>query len=49
MKNVIIAIIMFAICMALVLGTVLPVSEMISGTGGKVYTSVEKLNDNIAE
>jgi hypothetical protein len=40
---------MFAICIALVIGAVLPVSRLISDTGGKVYTSVEKLNDNITE
>lgn len=47
MKNVIIAIILFALCVALVVGTVLPVSDVISDTGGKVYQSVKNLNDNI--
>jgi len=47
MKNIIIAIIMFALCVALVIGTVLPVSELISNTGGKVYETVKELNDNI--
>ncbi len=47
MKNIIIAIIMFAICVALVIGTVLPVSELISDTGGEVYDTVKLLNDNI--
>lgn len=47
MKNVIIAIIMFALCVALVVGTVIPVSEMISDSGSKVYQSVKNLNDNI--
>lgn len=49
MKNVIIAIILFAICIALVLGSMLPISEVISNTGDKVYISVKKLNDNIKE
>lgn len=49
MKNVIIAIILFAICIALVLGSILPISEVISSTGDKVYVSVKKLNDNIKE
>jgi hypothetical protein len=47
MKNIIIAIILFALCVALVLGTVIPVSELISESGGKVYQSVKNLNDNI--
>lgn len=47
MKNVIIAIIMFALCMALIIGTVLPVSDLISRTGGEVYKTVKVLNDNI--
>lgn len=47
MKNILIAIIMFALCVALVVGTVLPVSELISDTGGEVYQSVKDLNDNI--
>lgn len=48
MKNIIIAIIMFALCVALVIGTLLPVSEVISDSGGKVYQSVKNLNDNIS-
>ncbi len=47
MKNIIIAIIMFALCVALVIGTVLPVSEIISDTGGKVYQTVKEMNENI--
>ncbi len=47
MKNIIIAIIMFALCIALVIGTVLPVSELITDTGGAVYGTVKELNDNI--
>lgn len=47
MKNIIIAIMMFALCVALVIGTVLPVSELISDTGGEVYETVKELNDNI--
>lgn len=47
MKNIIIAIIMFALCVALVIGTVIPVSELISDSGGKVYQSVKNLNNNI--
>ena len=47
MKNIIIAIIMFALCVALVIGTVLPVSELISDTGSQVYETVKQLNDNI--
>jgi hypothetical protein len=47
MKNVIISIIMFALCIALVIGTVLPVSELIANTGGEVYNTVKLLNDNI--
>ncbi len=49
MKNIIIAIIMFALCVALVIGTVLPASELISDTGQRVYQSVKKLNDNIKD
>jgi len=49
MKNIIIAIIMFALCVALVLGTVLPVSELISDTGSEVYGTVKQLNDNIKQ
>ncbi|AEY64405.1 hypothetical protein [Clostridium sp. BNL1100] len=49
MKNIIIAIIMFALCVALVIGTVVPTSELISDTGEKVYQSVKKLNDNIKD
>lgn len=47
MKSIIIAIIMFALCVALVIGTVIPVSELISDTGGQVYQTVEDLNENI--
>lgn len=47
MKNVIIAIIMFALCVALVIGTVIPVSELISDTGGEVYQTIKGLNENI--
>ncbi|HEY5586473.1 MAG TPA: hypothetical protein VIK78_18525 [Ruminiclostridium sp.] len=47
MKNIIIAIIMFALCVALVIGTVLPVSELIADTGDKVYETVKQLNDNV--
>ncbi len=47
MKSILIAIIMFALCVALVIGTVLPVSDLISDTGGEVYKSVQDLNDNI--
>jgi hypothetical protein len=49
MKNIIIAIILFALCVALVIGNVLPASELISDTGGKVYQSIKELNDNISE
>lgn len=49
MKNVIITIVLFAICIALVVGSVLPISEVISSTGDKVYMSVKRLNDNIKE
>jgi hypothetical protein len=38
---------MFALCVALVIGVVLPVSELISDTGGEVYKTVKQLNDNI--
>lgn len=48
MKNIIIAIIMLALCIALVIGTILPVSELISDTGGEVYRTVKELNNNIA-
>ncbi len=47
MKNILIAIIMFALCVALVIGTVLPVSQLISDTGSEVYRSVKDLNENI--
>lgn len=47
MKNIIIAIIMFALCVALLIGNVLPASKLISDTGQKVYESVKNLNDNI--
>lgn len=47
MKNILIAIILFALCVALVIGTVLPVSGLIADTGGEVYKSVRELNDNI--
>ncbi len=47
MKNILITIIMFALCVALVIGTVIPVSELISETGSEVYKTVEDLNDNI--
>ncbi len=47
MKNIVISIIMFAICVSLVIGTVLPVSDAISHTGEKVYKTVKELNDNI--
>lgn len=47
MKNILITIIMFALCVALVIGTVIPVSEIISETGSEVYKTVEDLNDNI--
>lgn len=47
MKNIIIAIIMFALCIALVISTVLPVSELVSDTGGEVFNTVKQLNDNI--
>lgn len=49
MKNIIIGIILFALCVALIIGTVLPATELISDTGGKVYQSVKDLNDNISE
>lgn len=49
MKNIIIAIIMFALCIALVIGTVLPISELISDTGGEMFKTVKLLNDNIKE
>lgn len=47
MKNILIAIIMFALCVALVIGTVLPVTELISDTGGEVYRTVRDLSENI--
>ncbi|OPX45638.1 hypothetical protein CLHUN_05750 [Ruminiclostridium hungatei] len=47
MKNIIISIIMFAICVSLVMGTVLPVSDLIADAGEKVYKTVKELNDNI--
>ncbi len=47
MKNILIAIIMFALCVALVIGTVLPVTELVSDTGGEVYKTVQDLNENI--
>ncbi len=47
MKNILIAIIMFALCVALVIGTVLPVTELISDTGGEVYKTVQDLSENI--
>ncbi len=47
MKNIVISIIMFAICVSLVIGTVLPVSDAISDTGEKIYKTVKELNDNI--
>lgn len=47
MKNILIAIIMFALCIALVIGTVLPVTDLIADTGGKVYQTVQDLSENI--
>ncbi|EMS73586.1 hypothetical protein [Ruminiclostridium cellobioparum] len=47
MKNILIAIIMFALCIALVIGTVLPVTELISDTGGEIYKTVQDLSENI--
>ena len=47
MKNILIAIIMFALCVALVIGTVLPVTELVSDTGGEVYKTVQDLSENI--
>ena len=47
MKNILITIIMFALCIALVLGTVLPISEIVLDTGEEVYSSVKELNKNI--
>ncbi len=47
MKNILIAIIMFALCVALIIGTILPVSEVVSDTGEEVYSTVKELNKNI--
>ncbi len=47
MKNILIAIIMFALCVALIIGTILPVSEVVSDTGEEVYSTVKELNRNI--
>ncbi len=47
MKNILIAIIMFALCVALIIGTILPVSEVVSDTGEEVYSTIKELNKNI--
>ncbi len=47
MKNILIAIIMFALCVALIIGTIIPVSEVVSDTGEEVYSTVKELSKNI--
>ena len=47
MNKVIITIIMFAICMALVVGVVIPMSSQIKDTGQKTQDVVKNLNSNI--
>lgn len=49
MKNVIMTIILFAICVALVIGVVLPVAGLIRDSGQKSFSSVKNLSDNIVE
>lgn len=49
MKNVIMTIILFALCVALVVGVVIPVTTLIKDTGEKSFNSVKNLNDNIVE
>lgn len=49
MKKVVIAIVLFAICMALVVSTVIPISQQIKDTGQKSFNAVKNTNSNIRE
>jgi hypothetical protein len=49
MKKVIMTIILFGICMALVVGVIIPVTQLIRDTGQKSFNSVKTLSDNIVE
>lgn len=49
MKNVIMTIILFGLCVALVVGIVIPITHLIRETGGRSFDSVKTLSDNIVE
>lgn len=49
MKTVVIKIILFAICAALVVGVVIPLAGQVKGTGQKTYDMVKDMNSNIGE
>ncbi len=49
MKNIIVSIVLLFICVALIVGVVLPLAEQIRTVGQKCIESVADLGDSIAE
>ncbi len=49
MKEIVIKIILFAICAALIISVVIPIAGEIKNTGQKSFNSVKALSNNIVE
>lgn len=49
MKEIVIKIILFGICAALIIGVVIPIAGEIKNTGQKSFNSVKVLSNNIVE
>lgn len=49
MKDIIVKIILLAICVALIVGVIIPVAQQIKDTGQKTYNVVKNLNSNISQ
>ena len=48
MKDIIVKIILLAICVALIAGVVIPIAQQVRGTGQKTFEVVKNLNSNIS-
>ena len=48
MKDILVKIILLAICVALITGVVIPLAGQVKETGQKAFDTVKNLNSNIA-
>jgi hypothetical protein len=48
LKDIIVKIILLAICVALIVGVVIPIAQQVRDTGQKAFDVVKNLNSNIS-